>query len=155
MFALPMSMEIEVDLAYKRVLWITLKDKTSYSVSVDCMKVGQILFPKAPGSEFLRQTVAPMGIEHADGGSVAVEGQITNVKVTNWARTQTFATAPGGYFTHMGGLIQVMAVDAVVHEPLEEEMKYLVSFTIDGETKTFGLIFNGAVPDQTLWFVSQ
>ena len=127
----------------------------SCSVTVDSMKVAQILFPKAPG----------LGIPAPDrgaGGDRAPPRAVPSpsradhpVKVTNWAKTQTFATASGGSFTHMGGLIQVMAADPIVHQPLEEEMKYLVSFTIDGETKTFGLIFNGTLPDQTLWFVSQ
>ena len=155
MFALPMSMEIEVELDYKKVLWMTTKDKVSCSATVHSMKVAQILFPKAPGSEFVRQTVGPAAISAAEGGSVAAEGEITQIRVTNWAKTQTFATASGGSFTHMGGLVQVMAADPIVHQPLEEEMKYLVSFTIDGETKTFGLIFNGTLPDRTLWFVSQ
>lgn len=153
MFALPMSLEIEVDVSYERVLFITVEDKETYSVKLDTMKVGQLLFPKSPGANAL-QTARRLGVRSASADLLAAPAPITNVVVTNWAKTTTYATAATGVYTESHPLVQVMAFHPNVVNQLFDGNNYLVSFTLNGVQQTRGLILNGIMPDGELWFVS-
>ncbi|WP_081160669.1 hypothetical protein [Ensifer aridi] len=154
MFAMPMSLLIEVNVSYEKVLWITIDDTETYSVTLDTMKVGQILFPPSPGSSVLRQALAPPP-RKAELGKELEFSDITDIQVTNWSKTKTFATAKHGSYVKEFHLEQVMAFQPEVLHPLQDEDKCLVSFTRSGERKSVGVILNGTLPDGTLWFVSQ
>jgi hypothetical protein len=152
MFALPMSMEIEVDVSFERVLWITVEDKETYSVKIETMKVGQILFPKPPGSDAVRQALAPMTSDPTD--SMLQMQAISNVVVQNWSKTKTFATSQHGVYERTHHLQQLMMTHPHIHLPIEPESKYMVTFTKNGNRESIGFIFNAILPDGTLWFVS-
>lgn len=153
MFALPMSLEIEVDVSYERVLFITVEDKETYSVKLDTMKVGQLLFPKSPGSNAL-QSARRLGTRSGSADLLTEPRPITDIVVTNWAKTKTFATAATGLYTNDHPLVQVMASEPNVVNPLYEGNQYLVSFALDGERRTLGFLLNCTLPDGELWFVS-
>ena len=156
MFVLPMSLEIEVEVAFEKVLWITIKDKESYSVKLDVMKVGQLLYPKSPGSDFIR-AAAQRSVGQADTGPDTVEADVTNIRVTNWAKTKTYATAPSGQYSKNFALQQIMTNGATVTADLFEGTNYLLSYTLDGNARDTGMLFNGEVgfPQASLWFVTQ
>lgn len=159
MFALPMSMEIEVDVAFEKVLWITIQDKESYTVKLDVMKVGQLLYPKSPASDLIRETVARSAMiagPERDSGPEAVQAPVTNIRVTDWAKSKTYVTAPSGNYSKNFGLEQLMTAGATVNGNLEQGSKYLVSFTLNGQATVRGMYFNGDVglPGE-LWFVTQ
>jgi hypothetical protein len=153
MFALPMSLEISVDVSYERVLFITVEDKETYSVKLDTMKVGQLLFPKSPGANAL-QTARRLGTRSGSAGVLTEPSPVTNIVVTNWAKTTTFANAATGFYTDNHPLVQLMAIKPNVVNPLYDGNQYLVSFTLNGVQETRGLLLNGTLPDAELWFVS-
>jgi hypothetical protein len=160
MFALPMSMEIEVDVAFEKVLWITVQDKESYSVKLDLMKVGQLLYPKSPASSLIRDTVERAAIiagPRPEDGPETLEATITNVEVTNWAQSQTYATAPSGHYTRNLPLEQLITAQAVVTSQMFEGTRYRVAFTLNGQRTVRSMLFNGevGVGGGALWFVTQ
>ncbi|MGN7291913.1 hypothetical protein [Rhizobium sp. SAFR-030] len=157
MVAFPMSMEIEVDVSFEQVLWITIKDKHSYSVRVDAMKIAQLLFPKAPGSGALRQIGSAGGSGGAGHPGTQPDDRfmaISNIEVKNWSKSQIFATAAHGYLTQDGALVQLMAYDPIQIFPVYEEEKYLVQYTVGGHQRSAGMLLNAIMPDDTLWFTS-
>ncbi len=159
MFALPMSLEIEVDVAFEKVLWITVQNKESYSVKLDVMKVGQILYPKSPASDLIRETVqrsAMIAGPQWDSGPDAVQAAVSDIKVTDWAKSKTYATASSGNYSKNFGMEQLITAGATVTGDLDLGTKYLVCFTLNGQAMVRGMFFNVDVgPPGNLWFVAQ
>ncbi|TDK37321.1 hypothetical protein E2F50_10625 [Rhizobium deserti] len=156
MLAFPMSLEIEVNVEFEKVLWITVKDSHNYSVKVDAMKIAQLLFPKAPGSQTLQSIAsAPRLRGLADVEYQTRASDITDITVTNWSQSTLFARAAKGSLVTAGSLQQIMAFEPAIDIPLEPENHYLVHYKLNGEAKQIGMIFNDYLPDSTLWFVSR
>lgn len=160
MFALPMSMEIEVNQEYERVLFITVSDRETYSVKLDAMKVGQILFPKSPGSNSLRNALAAQTgatpDDSSDDGPMVDLTPVTNVIVSNWARSTTFATAAKGQYSKDGTLVQLWAEAPDIQNAVYEENRYVLCYQRNGRQETMPMILNSILPDEgALWFVSQ
>lgn len=157
---LPMSLEIEVDIAYEKVLWITIQDRETYSVKLDAMKVGQLLYPSTPVAQYTEHAVSRAKLEASggpDGGRV-LDLKVSSVVVWNGTKKTQYATALNGQYSTTGSLSQLMAWPGVVHTPMDEGSTYLVSFVMDGKTENRWMIYNGDVGDPgnpTLWFVSQ
>lgn len=157
MMCLPMSLLIEVDIAFEKVLWITLQDKTSYSVKVDAMKVAQVLVPASDGAalfEHAHRLARCPDLAQLD--RLAPNGPTTNVVVKNWSGTTVFATAADGYFMSIPPTVQLTAWPPVTNplHPLVWGERYVVH-SHGNPPQT--LIYNGTMPSihgEVLWFVS-
>jgi hypothetical protein len=156
MLAFPMSLEIEVNVEYERVLWITVTDKHSYSVKIDAMKIAQLLYPKSSVSDTLhalaraRRNARP----EADNQQLMAPAPITNISVRNWAGTILFATALTGTHDQTGALVQIIAALPNVLQPLIWGQHYMVHYDLNGARRGTDLIFNGTLPGGDIWFVS-
>lgn len=157
MMCLPMSLLIEVDIAFEKVLWITLQDKTSYSVRIDAMQVAQVLVPASDGTElFERAHRLARCPEPAQFNVQAPNGPTTNVVVKNWSGTTVFATAAHGYFMSIDPTVQLTAWPPVTdpQHPLVWGEKYVV-YSDNNPAQV--LYYNGTMPSihgEVLWFVS-
>lgn len=154
MVALPMSLNIVVDIAFEQVLGITITDRESYSVTVEAMKVAQLLYPKSPNRLGLTRMMQAVPSDMRDVDD-PTQDDITHIEVKNYAGTITFATAAQGKLHEAGGLTQISTEGAVINQPLTEGTRYVVFYHIGGHRRKLGLVFNAEMGPGELWFVSR
>jgi len=156
MLCLPMSLLIEVDVAFEKVLWITLQDRTSYSVRIDAMKVAQVLVPAADGAPLFARAHRIARSPAPDQLNRSPNGPTTNVVVKNWSGTTVFASAADGFFTSVDPTVQLIAWPPVTNpqHPLVWGDRYVVH---SHNNPPQVLRYNGSMPSihgEVLWFVS-
>jgi len=157
MLALPMSMEIIVDLEYEQVLFIKLKDKTSYRVNIETLKIGQLLYSGEPVVQALRENSARVASAVRSGEVVPQENvntkELKKVVVTTWSGSTVFARAEiGELIEGSGGSPDgVFLSNATIVNPLVENHPYLIK---SSNHPTLPMLFNGVLPGNILWFVS-
>ncbi|GEM_PF-3048464 len=159
MVALPMSLNIVVDVAFEQVLGITITNRESYSVTVEAMKVAQLLYPKSPDRLGLMRMMYAVPSDMTEADDVTLDDvtldDVTNIEVKNYAGTITFATAAKGKLHEADGLTQLSTEGAVIHQPLTEETRYVVFYHIGGHRRKLGMVFNAEMGPGELWFVSR
>lgn len=151
MLALPVSLLIEVDTEYERVLWITVTDRESYSVKIEAMKIGQILFKKSPGSDFIAAIASSSSRSDCEAGD-GFEIGVTDIEVKERANGPVVLQAANGVLTSVGHVDELMIAKPYEGTaPLPGTLCF-IEYSDGTRRWTHPMTFIENLPNQALWF---